>query len=127
MFELETSEVTARHVVEVEFFGAVGSVLLRGLGSLAERYGMRMEVISSRSSATPTARARITVARASSQREAEETVASLVEWVRRASNHRLSQPAPRLRQTCLSLVGSANDPSCLERASRRPDGASADP
>jgi len=55
---------------------------------------MRMEVIPSPSLATPTARARITVPRAASQREAEETIASLVEWVRQASNHRLTEPAP---------------------------------
>ena len=95
MSELEASEVKETHVVEVEFSGAVGSVLLRRLGSLAERYAMRMEVISAGSSAIPASRARITVPGAASQREAEETIASLVELVRRSgSNYRLTQPAP---------------------------------
>ena len=41
---------------------------------------MRMEIISSNSSTTSRARARITVPHAADRREAEETVASLVEW-----------------------------------------------
>ena len=84
MSQPQTSAVTATHVVEVKFLGAVGPVLLRHLGSLAERYTMPMEVISPSSSAAPTTRARITVARAASQREAEATIASMVEWVTRA-------------------------------------------
>jgi len=87
MAQPRTSAVAARHVVEVEFFGASAPKLVRHLGSLTERHAMRMEIISSSSSTTFGARARITVSRAANQREAEDTVASLVEWVRCASNN----------------------------------------
>ena len=91
MSRRETSAVTAPYVVEVEFVGASYAALLRHLGSLTERHAMRMEIISSNSSTTSRTRVRITVPHAADRREAEETVASLVEWTRRVGNYRSSQ------------------------------------
>lgn len=94
MSEVETSVLTATHVVDVEFDGASDAALLRHLGSLTERHAMRMEIISTNSSTGSTVRARVTVPRSADRREAEETVASLVEWARRASNRRHSRVGP---------------------------------
>ena len=65
--------------VEVELSRVPSGLEFRRLGSLTERYGMRMSV---RQPLSGRARVSIRVPRANSQREAEATVASLFDWIR---------------------------------------------
>jgi hypothetical protein len=65
--------------VEVELSRVPSGMEFRRLGSLTERYGMRMDV---QPTLSGQARASISVPRANSQREAEATVASLFDWIR---------------------------------------------
>ena len=66
--------------VEVELSDVPSGLEFRQLGSLTERHGMRMNVLQPLGGR---ARASISVPRANSQREAEATVASLFDWIRR--------------------------------------------
>lgn len=68
--------------VEIELSGALSEC--RQLGSLTERHGMRMHLELPLSHLGDRARASVAVPRAKTQREAEEAVASLFEWIPRA-------------------------------------------
>ncbi len=67
--------------VEIELVGTSCLTMSRHLGSLAERHGMRMEVVTITAGIEPSVRAEVSVPRATNRTEAEETVWSLLEWI----------------------------------------------
>lgn len=70
-----------RILVEVELIASSSGSEFRQLGSLAERHGMRIHPCQPSSQRTGGVRASVAVPRAKTQREAEEAVASLLEWL----------------------------------------------
>jgi len=70
-----------RVLVEVEFSGSRSGSEFRQLGSLTERHGMRMHPGQPFADVRDRGRASVAVPRAKTQREAEEIVASLLEWL----------------------------------------------
>jgi hypothetical protein len=71
-------------VVEVQLVGGDGPRALRQLGSLTQRYGMRIEAIVAAMVREPIARANIWVPRAADKPEAEAMVLLLLDWIRKA-------------------------------------------
>ena len=71
-------------LVEVELTGPSSGSMFSHLGSLTERYGMRMYRSGPPLTADEEVRVAVAVPRAHSPREAEEVVASLLERIRRA-------------------------------------------
>lgn len=72
-----------RLLVEVELSSPS---MLRQLGSLTERHGMRMYLELPLSASRDRARVSVAVPRAQTLREAEEVVASFLEWIRHANS-----------------------------------------
>jgi len=70
-------------LVVVELSGPSSGSQLRQLGSLVERHGMRMHPVQAIPTHDGRARASITVPRAKTQREAEQVVATFLDWIPR--------------------------------------------
>ena len=81
---LTRKQVAGRRLLLVEFELSSPS-MLRQLGSLTERHGMRMYLELPLSASRDRARVSVAVPRAQTPREAEEVVASFLEWIRHAS------------------------------------------
>ena len=71
--------------VVVELSGPSSGSQLRQLGSLAERHGMRMYLAQPIPTHGGRARASITVPRATTQREAEQVIATFLDWIPRSA------------------------------------------
>ena len=71
--------------VVVELSGPSSGSQLRQLGSLAERHGMRMYLAQPIPTHGDRARASITVPRATTQREAEQVIATFLDWIPRSA------------------------------------------
>ena len=69
--------------VDVELSGPSAMWTFRHLGSLTERYGMRIVTNGSPSTPAGGMRVAVEVPRARTRREAEEVVAGFLEWIRR--------------------------------------------
>jgi hypothetical protein len=67
--------------------GIDGFEVLRHLGSVTERYGMRMEAMVTAMVREPISRANVWVPRATNKLEAEAMVLSLLEWIRSAARY----------------------------------------
>ena len=84
MSSVSNVRMRVRNVVEVQLVGIDGFKVLRHLGSLTERYGMRMEAIVTAMVREPISRANVWVPHARNKLEAEAVVLSLLEWIRSA-------------------------------------------
>src|SRR6478752_2614691 len=71
--------------VVVELSGPSSGSQLRQLGSLVERHGMRMYLVQPIPTHGDGARASITVPRAKTQREAEQVIATFLDWIPRSA------------------------------------------
>ena len=80
--------------VVVELSGPSSGSQLRQLGSLVERHGMRMYLTQPIPTHGGRARASITVPRAKTQREAEQVIATFLDWIpRSAGDEAMSLPS----------------------------------
>ncbi len=93
---LTRKQVAGRRLLLVEFELSSPS-MLRQLGSLTERHGMRMYLELPLSASRDRARVSVAVPRAQTPREAEEVVASFLEWIRHASYPRILEDPPARR------------------------------
>ena len=84
-------------LVVVELSGPSSGSQLRQLGSLVERHGMRMHLVQAIPTHDGRARASITVPRAKTQREAEQVIATFLDWIPRPADEAMRFEASSAR------------------------------